>query len=238
MKLDILVIMAHPDDAELSCGGTILKHTDSGYKVGIIDLTEGELGTRGSVDIRYKESQDASEILGVSVRENLKFQDGWFLNDKEHKIKIIQKIRQYQPEIIIANAPEDRHPDHGRASVLVQESAWLSGLSKIQTESEGTPQAPWRPGHVYHSIQFNALEPDFVVDISGYTQKKMASILAYKSQFFDPGGEDSNTLISQPEFLELLRAKIFTMGNYGHINEAEGFISSYKPAVKHFFDLL
>ena len=161
MKLDILVIVAHPDDAELSCGGTIIKHTDMGYAVGIIDLTEGELGTRGSVETRYKEADAAAKLLGLKVRENLKFRDGWFKDDEEHRLKIIEKIRQYQPEIVITNAIEDRHPDHARASHLVEESAWLAGLSKIATNNNGQVQIPWRPKHVYHFIQYNVIKPDF-----------------------------------------------------------------------------
>jgi N-acetylglucosamine malate deacetylase 1 len=239
MKLDILVIVAHPDDAELSCGGSIIKHTDKGYKVGIIDLTEGELGTRGSVESRYEEAKNASEILGISIRENLKFRDGWFRDDEEHRLKIIEKIREYQPNIIITNAPEERHPDHVRAAKMVKESAWLSGLSKIVTKDKsGNIQQKWRPLHVYHVIQYTAIEPDFVVDISGYEEKKMAAIQAYKSQFFNPAAETSNTLISTPEYLNLLRAKMVNMGNYAHLNQAEGFISDYKPGVNDFFDLI
>jgi len=238
MKLDILVIVAHPDDAELSCGGTIIKHTDMGYAVGIIDLTEGELGTRGSVETRYKEADAAAKLLGLKVRENLKFRDGWFKDDEEHRLKIIEKIRQYQPEIVITNAIEDRHPDHARASHLVEESAWLAGLSKIATNNNGVEQIPWRPKHVYHFIQYNVIKPDFVVDITGLSERKMNAIKAYSSQFYDPNGEKTNTFISKPEFLKVLESKIYMSGNYAHIDEAEGFTSAYKPAVKNFFDLI
>jgi len=238
MKLDILVIVAHPDDAELSCGGTIIKHTDMGYSVGIIDLTEGELGTRGTIEIRYREAEASSKILGLKIRENLKFMDGWFKDDEEHRLKIIEKIREYQPEIILTNAIDDRHPDHGRAAHLVKESAWLSGLKKIVTKNNEEVQAPWRPKHVYHFIQYNVVTPDFVVDITGLAERKMNAIKAYGSQFFDPQGEKSNTFISKPEFLKVLESKIFMSGNYAHIDEAEGFTSAYKPAVKNFFDLI
>ncbi len=238
MNLDILVIMAHPDDAELTCGGTIIKHTSLGYKVGIIDLTEGELGTRGNTELRIEEAKAASKILGISLRENLKFRDGWFKDDEEHRLKVISKIREYQPRVIITNSPDDRHPDHERASKLVKESAWLSGLTKIHTEISGYAQKPWRPDHVYHVIQFNVLQPDFVVDISGFAEAKMNAIMAYKTQFYDPEGEASNTLISKPEFLDLLNAKLLEMGNYAHIHQAEGYLSDYKPAIKDFFDLL
>ncbi len=240
MKLDILAIVAHPDDAELSCGGTLIKHADMGYKTGIIDLTEGELGTRGSKELREKEAQAASAILGVAVRENLKFRDGWFSNDEEHKLKIISKIRQFKPEIVLANAVDDRHPDHGRAAQLVKEAAWLSGLKKIvTTDNDGQQQQAWRPRHVYHFIQYKLIEPDFIVDISGYTEKKMLAILAYKSQFHDPQNtQDDETLIAKPEFLQLLGAKNLQAGNYALIDYGEAFVSAFKPAVKNLFDLI
>ena len=238
MKLDILAFAAHPDDVELSCGGTIIKHADLGYSIGIIDLTQGELGTRGTVEIRKAESEAASKILGLKIRENMQFRDGWFKDDEEHRLKIISKIRQYQPEIILANAIEDRHPDHARASKLVKESAWLSGLKNIKTEFEGNSQQAWRPKHVYHYIQYNAITPDFVVDITGFTERKMEAIKAYGSQFFDPNGEESNTLISKPEFFDVLKSKVRSAGNYALIDEAEGFRSSYKPGIKNFFDLV
>ena len=238
MKLDILAFAAHPDDVELSCGGTIIKHADLGYSIGIIDFTEGELGTRGTVEIRRAESEAASKILGLKVRENLKFRDGWFKDDEEHRLKIISKIREYQPEIILANAIEDRHPDHARASKLIKEAAWLSGLKNINTEFEGKAQQAWRPKHVYHYIQYNAITPDFVVDIGGYTERKLEAIKAYASQFYDPNGVASNTFISKPEFFDVLKSKSTFAGNYALIDEAEGFTSSYKPAVKNFFDLV
>jgi bacillithiol biosynthesis deacetylase BshB1 len=238
MKLDILVFAAHPDDAELSCAGTIIKHADMGYAIGIIDLTQGEMGTRGTIEIRKQESDNAAKILGVKVRENLKFRDGWFKDDEEHRLKIIEKIREYQPDIVLANAIDDRHPDHARAAKLVKEAAWLAGLSKIETKSNGKPQTFWRPKHVYHYLQYNVIKPDFVVDISGYADRKMEAIAAYKSQFFNLESNYSNTFISKPEFLAHLRSRIIMEGNYAHIDEAEGFTSSYSPAVKNFFDLI
>ena len=238
MKLDILVIVAHPDDAELGCGGTIIKHTDLGYKVGIIDLTEGELGTRGDVQTRYQEAARAGEIMGIHVRENLKFRDGWFTDDEKHKRSIITKIRQYQPEIIITNAPEDRHPDHGRAGKLVADSAWLSGLKKIATHGQDNlPQESWRPKHVYQLIQYKPLKPDLVVDIKGYFDRKMEAVMAYSSQFYNPDDSQPDTLISKPEFLELVRARVLEMGSYGLVDYAEGFISSFTPAVDNLFQL-
>jgi bacillithiol biosynthesis deacetylase BshB1 len=238
MKLDILVLAAHPDDAELSCGGTLIKHISMGYTAGIIDLTEGELGTRGTVELRHQEAGHAAKIMGVSVRENLKFKDGWFKDDAEHRIKVIEKIRKYRPDIVITNAPADRHPDHGRAGALVKEAAWLSGLQKIETEVEGQKQDFWRPKHVYHFIQHAPLEPDFVVDISGFIDQKMEAVMAYASQFYDPESRETDTLISRPEYLDLVKAKTMHAGNYGLIEYAEGFISAYKPAVKNLFDLI
>lgn len=237
MKLDILVICAHPDDAELSCGGTLIKHVDKGYKAGIIDMTEGEMGTRGTVETRYAEAQKAAEIMGVSIRENMQFRDGWFRDDEEHRMKLIAKIRQYQPEIIITNAPEDRHPDHGRAANLVKEAAWLAGLKKIETELNGEAQKAWRPKHVYHFIQYMPLTPDFVVDISGYWDRKLEAIMAYRTQFYDPESKESTTFISRPEFLENLKAKIFIEGSHALIDQGEGFISAHKPAVDDLFHL-
>ena len=179
MKLDILVFGAHPDDIELSCGGTIIKHINNGFKVGIVDLTQGELGTRGDAKTRLEEASEASKIMGVHLRENLNFADGFFVNNKNHQISIIKKIREYQPDIIITNAPSDRHPDHGRASQLTIDSTFLSGLEKINTN-----QAVWRPSSIYHYIQFNSLEPNIFIDISDTFDEKLKAVKAYKSQFY------------------------------------------------------
>jgi bacillithiol biosynthesis deacetylase BshB1 len=183
MKLDILAFGAHPDDVELGCAGTILKEISLGKSIGIVDLTRGELGTRGSATIRDQEANAAAKILGVAVRENLAMRDGFFLNDEKHQLEIIKMIRKYKPEIVLCNAIEDRHIDHGKGSKLVSDSCFLSGLMKVITELEGEKQAAWRPKLVYHYIQWNNLEPDFVVDITGFTDKKIESILAYSSQF-------------------------------------------------------
>ncbi len=239
MKLDILVIVAHPDDAELSCGGTLIKHAELGYKTGIIDLTRGEMGTRGTPDIRNAEAQKAKEILGLSIRENLDFADALFVNDHVHQMKIISKIRQYQPEIIITNAPDDRHPDHGRAAELVKHAGWLSGLEKLESLDEaGNVQKAHRPKHVYHFIQYKMFEPDFVVDISGYVDRKMEAVMAYSSQFFNPDSSEAKTLIARPEFMDVLKSRNVVFGNYALIDQAEGFISEWKPAVKNIFDLI
>jgi len=183
MKLDILAFGAHPDDVELGCSGTILKEISLGKKVGIVDLTRGELGTRGSAEIRDQEASDAAKILGVSVRENLNMRDGFFVNDEKHQLEIIKMIRKYKPETVLCNAIDDRHIDHGKGSKLVSDACFLSGLMKIETVLDGEIQKPWRPKVVYHYIQWKNIEPDFVVDITGFTDKKIESILAYRSQF-------------------------------------------------------
>ena len=191
MKLDILAFGAHPDDIELGCGGTLIKHISSGNKVGIIDFTTGDLGTRGSSEIRLNEAQNAANLMGLSIRENLNFKDGFFQNDDIHKKALIKMIRKYQPEIVLTNAPSDRHPDHGRASQLTIDACFLSGLEKIDTN-----QDVWRPKAIYHYIQFNNLIPDFVVDISDYFNKKIEVIKQYKSQFYDPDSTETDTVIS------------------------------------------
>jgi bacillithiol biosynthesis deacetylase BshB1 len=238
MKINLLVICAHPDDAELSCGATLIKHQELGYTTGVIDLTEGELGTRGSRQIRKLEAQKASEIMKLSIRENLGLRDGWFQIDEENKLRIIQKIRKYQPDIIITNAPDDRHPDHSRAGQLVKEAAWLSGLAKIDTKDElGKDQIHWRPKHVFHFIQYKPLVPDLVVDIKGYFNKKMEAIMAYNSQFYDPESHEPQTLIASPEFIQLIKAKIYEAASYALIEEGEGFISAWKPAISDLMTL-
>ena len=205
MKLDILAFGAHPDDVELGCSGTIAKEISLGKKVGIIDLTRGELGTRGSVEIRNSESAKASQILGVSVRENLDMRDGFFVNDEAHQLKVIEMIRKYQPEIVLCNAIDDRHIDHGKGSKLVSDACFLSGLRMIETESNGEKQSAWRPKVVYHYIQWKNLEPDFVVDISDFMEVKMQSILAYGSQFYDPNSKEPESPISSKNFLDSVK---------------------------------
>ena len=202
MKLDILAFGAHPDDVELGCSGTIAKEISLGKKVGIIDLTRGELGTRGSVEIRNAESAKASEILGVSIRENLDMRDGFFVNDEAHQMKIIQMIRKYQPEIVLCNAIRDRHIDHGKGSILVSDACFLSGLRRIETALDGKNQEVWRPKLVYHYIQWENIEPDFVVDITGFTDIKEAAILAYSSQFYSENSKEPVTPIATKNFLE------------------------------------
>lgn len=233
-QLDILAFGAHPDDVELGCSGTILAAVSEGKKVGIIDLTKGELGTRGTVEIRLKEAQTACKLLGVSLRENLDMSDGFFKNDQEHQLTIIECIRRFQPTIVLCNAPEDRHPDHGRAARLVSDACFLSGLSKIKTTHNGVEQLVWRPANVFHYIQSRNLTPSFVVDISAYMDQKMASILAHASQFFDPNSTEPNTFISGNSFLEFVKGRAKELGQQIGVDYAEGFISNKIIGVKSF----
>lgn len=223
MKLDILAFSAHPDDIELSCSGTLLKQIQLGYKAGIVDLTQGELGSRGTINTRYSEAKEASEILGLSARENLKMSDGFFEINEENKMKIVQAIRKYQPKTILANAISDRHPDHGRGSQLVSEACFLAGLRKIETQEDGKSQLPWRPESVYHYIQDHYIKPDFVVDISDVIQTKLASIKAYKTQFFDPNSKEPQTPISGEDFLEFIIARAREYGRQIGTQFGEGF---------------
>jgi N-acetylglucosamine malate deacetylase 1 len=233
-KIDILVICAHPDDAELCCGGTILSHIAQGYKVGIIDLTEGELGTRGTIQTRYEEAKNASEILGISLRENLQMADGFFENDKSHQLKIIQKIRDYQPQTVLTNALEDRHTDHSRASKLVADACFLAGLQKIETfDTENNPQNAWRPKNVYHFIQDFYNVPQFVVDVTPFWERKMEAIRAFKTQFFvseDEAQKEPATPISTPDFMYFLEARAREMGRIIGVTFGEGFCT--KKALK------
>ncbi len=220
MKLDILAIGAHPDDVELGCGGTLAKEIKNGKIVGILDLTKGELGTRGTDETRRTEANDAKNILGVAVRENLGIPDGFFLNDKENQLKIVEIIRKYQPEIILSNAPNDRHPDHGKGSDLVNTAIFLSGLPKIENGL-----AAWRPKKHFHYIQWLPLEPHFVVDISGFIDIKVDACLAYKTQFFDPNSEEPQTPISSKNFTDSIRYRAYDLGRLIGTEAGEGFIS-------------
>jgi N-acetylglucosamine malate deacetylase 1 len=237
MKLDILAFGAHPDDVELGCSGTIAKEVNLGKKVGIIDLTRGELGTRGSVETRNSESAKASEILGVSVRENLDMRDGFFVNDEAHQMKIIQMIRKYQPEIVLCNAIDDRHIDHGKGSKLVSDACFLSGLRQIKTELNGENQEAWRPKLVYHYIQWKNIEPDFVVDISAFMETKMQSVLAYGSQFYDPKSNEPVTPIASKNFLDSIKYRAQDFGRLVGVEYAEGFTVERYLAVNSLSDL-
>ncbi|MFB0925616.1 MAG: bacillithiol biosynthesis deacetylase BshB1 [Vicingaceae bacterium] len=223
MKLDILAIGVHPDDIELGCSGTILKHIAQGKKVGILDLTKGELGSRGSGELRLIEAANSAKILGVSVRENLGYADGFFVNDKEHQLGIVQILRKYQPDVILANAPKDRHPDHGRASQLVSEACFYSGLVRIETELDGVSQEHWRPRVVYNYIQDRYLKPDFVVDVTDFVETKMESILAFSSQFYNPESELPETPISSKKFFDFIKARMANFGRDINVDYAEAF---------------
>lgn len=223
MKLDILVFGAHPDDAELGAGGTIAKEVSLGKKVGIVDLTRGELGTRGSAEIRDKESAAAAKILGVAVRENLRFRDGFFTNDESHQMEVIKMIRKYRPNLVLCNAIEDRHIDHAKGSKLVSDACFLSGLRRIETTLEGAHQQEWRPKLVYHFIQWKNLPPDFVVDISDFISKKTEAILAYKSQFHDPKSNEPETPISSKTFIESVHYRAKDLGRLVGTDYGEGF---------------
>lgn len=234
MKLDILAFGVHPDDVELGCSGTLLAALAEGKKVGIVDLTRGELGTRGTIETRKKEATNAAAILGVQIRENLGMADGFFQNDETNQRKVITAIRKYRPEIILANAFEDRHPDHGRSAKLVADAAFLSGLRKIETMEEGQLQDIWKPSYVFHYIQDRFIQPSFVVDISAYMDQKMESVLAYSTQFFNPGLNEPQTYISSSQFLETVKARALMMGKRIGVAYAEGFYTEKTVGVKSF----
>ena len=233
MKLDILAFGAHPDDVELGCSATIAKEVSLGKKVGIVDLTRGELGTRGSADLRDIEAAKAAEILGVQIRENLGFADGFFVNDKEHQLEIIKMIRKYRPEIVLCNAIDDRHIDHPKGSKVVSDACFLSGLVKIETELDGERQEKWRPKVVYHYIQWKNIEPDFVVDVTGFMDKKIASVMAYSSQFFDPSSKEPETPITSKNFTESVEYRAKDLGRLIGVDYAEGFTTERYVAVEN-----
>lgn len=238
MKLDILAFGAHPDDVELGCGATIAKEISLGKKVGVVDLTRGELGTRGSAGLRDQEAANAAKILGVSVRENLRFADGFFVNDKEHQLEIIKMIRKYQPEIVLCNAIDDRHIDHSKGSKLVSDACFLSGLKKIETAIEGEQQDQWRPKQVYHYIQWKNIEPDFVVDVTGFIDKKTASVLAYSSQFYDPNSKEPETPITSKNFIDSINYRAKDLGRLIGVECAEGFTTERYVAVENLSKLI
>jgi len=237
MKLDILAFGAHPDDVELGCGATIAKEISLGKKVGIVDLTRGELGTRGSADIRDEEAAAAAKILGVTVRENLRFRDGFFVNDETHQLEIIKMIRKYQPEIVLCNAVDDRHIDHGKGSKLVSDACFLSGLRRIETEVNDEQQEAWRPKLVYHYIQWKNSEPDFVVDVTGFTDKKVEAIMAYSSQFYEPNSSEPITPIATKNFLDSLVYRSQDLGRLIGTDFGEGFTVERYLAVNSLGDL-
>ena len=238
MKVDILAIGAHPDDVELSCAGTLAKEINAGKTVAILDLTKGELGTRGNAAIREKEAANAADILGVDARFNLGFADGFFQNDRAHQEKLITYIRHLQPEMVLCNAVEDRHPDHGRAAALVAESCFLSGLKKIESSFEGHKQQHWRPKQLYHYIQWNNDTPDFVVDVSAQMELKLEVVKAYSSQFYIPNSTEPETPISTENFLNSIRYRAADLGRLIGVDYAEGFTASRLIGVDSISDLV
>jgi len=238
-KLDFLAFGAHPDDVELGCGATIAKLVSQGKKVGIVDLTRGELGTRGSSEIRTKETKEASKILGITIRENMDFKDGFFRNDKEHQLKIIQVIRKYQPDFVFCNAPDDRHIDHPKGSQLIVEASFLSGLTKINTDdSLGNAQMQWRPKNIYHYIQWKNLDPDFIFDVSGFHNTKMDAVKCYSSQFYDPKSKEPETPISTKNFMNFVQSRANDFGRLIGVEHGEGFISNRKLGFSSFEELI
>ncbi|MCE2612356.1 bacillithiol biosynthesis deacetylase BshB1 [Flavobacteriaceae bacterium D16] len=240
MKLDILVFGSHPDDAELGAGATIAKEIANGKKVGVVDLTRGELGTRGTPELRDQEARKAAEILGLSMRINLEFADGFFVNDKEHQIQVIEVLRKYRPDIVLCNAIDDRHIDHAKGSQLVSDACFLSGLLKIDTKWVGEDewQDPWRPRQVYHYIQWKNLEPDFVVDVSDFIDQKMEAINAYASQFFDPDSKEPETPISSKNFTDSIRYRARDLGRLIGVEYGEGFTVERYIGVRNLGDMI
>jgi bacillithiol biosynthesis deacetylase BshB1 len=240
MKLDILAIGAHPDDVELGCGATLAKEIALGKKVGIIDLTRGELGTRGDADTRDVEAERAKTILGVSIRTNMEFADGFFVNDKLHQIELIKMIRKYRPDIVLCNAVDDRHIDHPKGSQLVSDACFLSGLMKVDTKCPDDDgwQDPWRPKHVYHYIQWKNIEPDFVVDVSGYLDKKLEAVFAYESQFHNSNSDEPVTPISTTNFKDSISYRAQDMGRLIGVDHGEGFTVERYVAVNSLSDLI
>jgi bacillithiol biosynthesis deacetylase BshB1 len=237
-QLDILAFGAHPDDVELSCAGTIAKEIADGKKIGIVDLTRGELGTRGSAEIRDREAKQAASRLGVVCRENLGFRDGFFINDEQHQIAVIEMIRNYKPKIVLCNAQSDRHIDHGRAAALVHDACFLSGLRKIETTFKGKPQEVWRPNQVYHYMQWNNDPCDFVVDVSDFMDQKMEVILAYSSQFYHKNATEPETPISSQQFLDSIKNRAADLGRIIGVSYAEGFTTNRQLAVSQISDLI
>lgn len=232
MKLNILAIASHPDDAELCCSGTLLTHKTMGYKTGILDLTRGELGTRGTPEIRDREADKAATVLKLDVRKNLAFADGFFKNDEAHQLELIKMIRLWQPDIVMCNAVYDRHPDHGRAGALAREACFYAGLRKIETQYNGEQQKAWRPAHVYHYIQDRYMKPDIITDISDQWHNKLKAIKAFKSQFYDPDSQEPQTYISHPDFLNYTEARAREMGRAIGVQYGEGFVADKQLGIK------
>jgi bacillithiol biosynthesis deacetylase BshB1 len=238
MKLDILAFGAHPDDVELGCAATLAKEISKGKKVGIVDLTRGELGTRGTVAVRTQEAMNAAKIIGAVLRENMGFEDGFFINDKAHQMAIVEVIRKYQPEVVLCNAVDDRHLDHPKGSQLVSDACFLSGLRKITTEEAGIPQAAWRPAQVYHYMQWKNTQPDFVVDVTGFMDVKERAVKAHASQFFDPNSKEPESPITSQNFINSVLYRANDLGRMIGVESAEGFSTERYVAVRQLGDLI
>lgn len=238
LKLDILAIAAHPDDVELGCSGAMMKEAEKGKKIGIVDLTQGELGTRGTADTRREEAAAAAKVMKLDAREDLRLPDGFFENKPEHQLKVIQAVRKYQPEIVLTNAPHDRHPDHGRASKLVYDSCFLSGLIKIKTELNGKEQKAWRPMQVFYFIQSHYIDPEFIIDISSVIEKKKEAIRCFKTQFLASSDDPVQTFISTPKFFDGVIQRNAMWGTMIGVEFGEGFISSKKLGLRGFGSLI
>jgi bacillithiol biosynthesis deacetylase BshB1 len=233
MKLDVLAFGSHPDDVELGCSGTLINEVKRGKKVGVIDLTQGELGTRGTIETRYQEASDAAKIMGIAVRENLKMRDGFFLNDEAHQMQVVRVLRKYQPEIVIANILEDRHPDHGRGGWLLYDACFLSGLRQVKTvDDDAKPQEKWRPKMLLHYIQDRFYEPDVILDVTEAWEQRMKAVRAYKTQFHDPNSKEPQSYLSNPEFIEALAARARLLGKRIGVKYAEGFVSKKNIGIK------
>lgn len=238
IKLDILAIASHPDDVELGCSGTLMTHARQGKKIGVADLTEGELGTRGTAETRRQEAEAASRVMGLHVRENLGLPDGFFENRREHQLAVVRVLRRYRPDIVLINAPEDRHPDHGRGAQLALDSCFLAGLVKVPTAWDGVPQEPWRPAQVFHFIQDRYLDPDVIVDISEVIEQKKEAIRCFRTQFMVPGNDPVQTYISTPTFFESVVQRSAMWGKMIGTAYGEGFIATKKLGIRRFDDLL
>lgn len=237
LKLDLLVLAAHPDDAELGCGGTMAAHAAMGKKVGIIDFTRGELGTRGTSEIRAQEAEASQRVLGVSIRENMGFADGFFINDQKHQLALVKIIRKYKPDIVIANAIGDRHPDHARAATLARDACFYAGLRKIETEIDGQDQEAWRPNKVYHFIQSRYIKPDVVIDVSDHWHTKMQAIRCFTSQFDSSHSDEPQTFLTTPIFLQFIEARAKELGHSIGVAYGEGFTVEKQIGIKSFYDL-
>jgi bacillithiol biosynthesis deacetylase BshB1 len=238
MKVDILVFAAHPDDAELSCSGTIAAHVAMGYKCAIVDMTKGEMGTRGTPELRMQEAADSAKILGLSARENLGFEDVKFTDDWQHQMTIVRMLRKYQPDVVLANAIADRHPDHAKAARLVQQAVFKAGLKKVSTKLDGIDQEAHRPRRLYHFIQTDYIEPDLIVDISKFWDTKWDSMMAFKSQFYDPRSSEPETFISSPRFLEFIKARATEFGHRIGVQYGEGFTTANTPGIADITSLI